>query len=82
MLMVTIIYTKSYTRVPKLFITYRRNLHVNLRYTFEAPCHEVFLKVVFQTVFQLLSFLSIVSVCKPVLGEGACSNQGKYDKIH
>lgn len=77
MLMVAIIYTKSYTHVPKHFTRHCRNLHVEIRYTFEAPSHKVFLRV----AFQLHSLLSIVSVCKPVLGGGVCLHQGKYDKI-
>lgn len=82
MVMVAIIHAKSYSHVPKHFQTHHRNLHVKLRCTFEAPCHKVFFKVVFQAAFQLPSFSSIVSLCKSELGEGVCLNQGKYYNIH
>lgn len=75
MLMVAITYTKSYIHVPKHFTTRCRNPHGKVRYIFEESWHRAILCIVFQTSFQLPSFLSSVSVCKPVLGEGIFINQ-------
>jgi len=62
MLMVAIIYIKSYMHVPKHFTTHCRKIHIKLRYTFEAPYHKLLAKVIFKVVFHLPTLLSIVSV--------------------
>ena len=58
-----------YLYIPKHFAMHYRNLHIKPSHISDASCHKVFLKVVSQTAFQLPSFLSVVSVCKPRFGE-------------